>query len=187
MPSIPHEVFIKQVLPIPKNVQIRNAKDVDMSKSAYLSLANTNNNGWGIEAIYSTGFGGCTGIISLENDEYLAIPNPKIRETHFDPIQLSNDSEVACKLTCIPPCSPIIIFAPFMYIKNDEGKYEKILHPNLSKMIDKYIKYRTSNYQIFKYPASENHYFGCTYDQTTKEAKVYTSTSNEPVYTHVFE
>lgn len=136
----------------------------------------------GVEAIYSTGFGGCTGFISLENDEYLSA---KIRETHFDPIQLSNDHEVEKRLTCIPNGSIIIIFAPFTYIKSGD-EYKKVIHPNLTKIIDKYIQYRTDKYQIIEYPATENHSFGCTYDSKTREANVYTSTLTQPVYTYTF-
>lgn len=101
-------------------------------------------------------------------------------------MQLSNENEYKEKLTCIPGGSTIIIFAPSSYIKT-EGKYKKVLHPNITKMIDMYIKYRTNDYMVVDYSASENHSFGCTYDFAAKEAKVYTSTSVQPVHTYVFE
>lgn len=47
MPTIPHEVFIKQVLPIPPNVKVVKAKNVDMSKSDLLSLNLEENSGGG--------------------------------------------------------------------------------------------------------------------------------------------
>ena len=42
---IPHEIYIKQILPIPYNIPVSTAKDVDMGKSEYIPLSQRNDGG----------------------------------------------------------------------------------------------------------------------------------------------